>query len=203
MAIQRTAIAREKLLRAATDLFRREGYSATTVDTICEAAGVTKGAFFHHFPSKESLAEECLNQWNCQAAAMESAAPFHAVSNPLKRARAFMDFYIGLFSNPHLIKSCLAGTTVQEVADTHPSLREAANACFLQAEIRFKGILDAACKGKRRKPDTASLARLWMAAIQGSLILAKASGDDAVIRTSLEHVRDYIMPTLAGASRRA
>jgi TetR/AcrR family transcriptional repressor of nem operon len=49
--------ARDKIVAAAIDLFRRNGYVATTVDEICAAAGVTKGAFFHHFESKEDLAE--------------------------------------------------------------------------------------------------------------------------------------------------
>jgi AcrR family transcriptional regulator len=44
--------------RRAIELARRNGYTATTVDEICTAAGLTKGAFFHHFPSKEALAAE-------------------------------------------------------------------------------------------------------------------------------------------------
>ena len=52
--------ARDKLIAAAHQEVRRQGYSATTVDQICAAAGVTKGAFFHHFESKEALAESPL-----------------------------------------------------------------------------------------------------------------------------------------------
>ena len=48
--------ARDKILAAAFALVRARGYSATTVDDLCAAAGVTKGAFFHHFKSKEDLA---------------------------------------------------------------------------------------------------------------------------------------------------
>ena len=47
--------ARHKLLDAALALIRTKGYAATTVDDICTAAAVTKGAFFHHFKSKEAL----------------------------------------------------------------------------------------------------------------------------------------------------
>jgi TetR/AcrR family transcriptional regulator, transcriptional repressor for nem operon len=184
--------AKEKLLHAATDLFRRNGYPATTVDEICEQAGVTKGAFFHHFKSKEALAEACLCAWDEMAVGMEQGAPFQKSSDPLKRALGYMDFYLGLFQNPKLLKSCLAGTTVQDVADTNPKLRDAANVCFVNAGHRFRALLDAACKGKRRKPDTASLAALWMATLQGALILCKASQDESVIPKSLEHVKQYI-----------
>jgi len=48
--------ARQKLLDAALTLIRTKGYEATTVDDICQGAAVAKGAFFHHFKSKEALA---------------------------------------------------------------------------------------------------------------------------------------------------
>ena len=47
---------RDKLLSAAESLFVQKGYTATTVDQICAAAGTTKGAFFHHFKGKEEMA---------------------------------------------------------------------------------------------------------------------------------------------------
>ena len=47
--------AKQKLLDAAFALIRERGFSATTVDALCERAGVTKGAFFHHFKSKDEL----------------------------------------------------------------------------------------------------------------------------------------------------
>ena len=47
--------ARELILDAALRIVREQGYSATSVDDLCRAAGVTKGAFFHHFKSTEDL----------------------------------------------------------------------------------------------------------------------------------------------------
>ena len=47
--------AKIKTFDAALAVIRSQGYAATTVDELCFAAGVTKGAFFHHFKSKEDL----------------------------------------------------------------------------------------------------------------------------------------------------
>ncbi len=188
---------RGELVQQGTDLFRRTGYVATSVDEICTAAGVTKGAFFHHFPSKEALAEECLRNWQQQMAALHRSAAYQAIDDPTEKVLASIDFMIEVFSNPEVQKSCLAGTTVQEVSETNPVLREAAQACFVQGEAYFQSLLDDACQSDACRSrgvtlDTASLASLWMGTIQGSLLLWKASRDPAVIRENLTHLKKYL-----------
>jgi TetR/AcrR family transcriptional repressor of nem operon len=190
--------AREGLIVAATELFRRNGYVATTVDEICTEAGVTKGAFFHHFASKEALAEACLDKWTAGFMAMIDAAPFHAINDPVEKLTGCMDFFIAALGNPQFMKSCLAGTVAQEVSESHPVLREGAQACFAAGEQRFRDLLDTVCRARDIELDTTSLAKLWVGTIQGAFLLAKASRDDAVVATSLTHVKRYIQ-SLVGA----
>jgi AcrR family transcriptional regulator len=54
---------RNHILEAATHLFSKTGYDATGVAEICQAAGVSKGAFYHHFPSKQAVFMELLNSY--------------------------------------------------------------------------------------------------------------------------------------------
>lgn len=54
---------RHHILEAATHLFSKTGYDATGVAEICQAAGVSKGAFYHHFPSKQAVFVELLNSY--------------------------------------------------------------------------------------------------------------------------------------------
>jgi AcrR family transcriptional regulator len=54
---------RNKILEAATHLFSKAGYDATGVAEICQAAGVSKGAFYHHFPTKQAVFMELLNYY--------------------------------------------------------------------------------------------------------------------------------------------
>jgi len=54
---------RTNILTAALDLFAKSGYDATSVTDICKAAEISKGAFYHHFPSKQSLFMALLQDW--------------------------------------------------------------------------------------------------------------------------------------------
>ncbi len=74
------APARAKILEAALAVIRAKGYAATTVDDLCAAAGVTKGAFFHHFKSKDDLAVAAADHWSDMTGGLFAAAPYHAPS---------------------------------------------------------------------------------------------------------------------------
>ncbi len=54
---------RKRILEAAEVCFARNGYDGTGVAEICQQAGVTKGAFYYHFPSKQALFLELLERW--------------------------------------------------------------------------------------------------------------------------------------------
>jgi len=53
-----------QIISAAVRLFCRSGYDATGVAEICQAAGVSKGAFYHHFSSKQDLFLAIVDQWS-------------------------------------------------------------------------------------------------------------------------------------------
>jgi AcrR family transcriptional regulator len=67
---RRSAETRERLFRAALDLFARKGFTETTVEDITEAADVGKGTFFNYFPSKDHI---LLAFGEMQRAKLESA----------------------------------------------------------------------------------------------------------------------------------
>jgi len=54
---------RNRILDAALEAFARYGYDGTGVAEICRRAGLTKGGFYHHFPSKQDVFLEMLERW--------------------------------------------------------------------------------------------------------------------------------------------
>ena len=63
MAQRRGEETRKRILAAAEACFARSGYDATGVAEICEQAGVTKGALYHHFPTKQAIFLALLHDW--------------------------------------------------------------------------------------------------------------------------------------------
>lgn len=57
----RTATRRSELLATAAEVFARQGYDATTVREIADAAGILAGSLYYHFDSKESMLDEILS----------------------------------------------------------------------------------------------------------------------------------------------
>src|SRR5262245_66686816 len=117
------SVTREKLLDAALGLMLAEGYTATSVDEVCQAAGVTKGSFFHYFEGKEHLGKLLAERFAASAQLRFRSASFHHKKDPLDRVFGRVDFFIGLSRDPQASRGCLLGTFVQELSATHPAIR--------------------------------------------------------------------------------
>jgi TetR/AcrR family transcriptional regulator, transcriptional repressor for nem operon len=186
--------ARSKLLDAAISIIREKGYAATSVDELCAKAGVTKGAFFHHFPSKDSLAVAAANHWSELSGALFAAAPYHRFDDPLDRVLGYLDFRKTMLRGDVAEFSCLAGTMVQEAYGTHPDIRHACDASIGgHAATVETDIADAMKRYRIRAPWTAeSLALHTQVVLQGAFILAKAKGNAGVVEASIDHLRRYV-----------
>lgn len=190
----RKPTARDKLLDAALTMIRSKGYTATTVDDLCAAAGVTKGAFFHHFESKEALAVAAAAHWSAVTGEMFAAAPYHELDDPLDRVLAYVDFRKALLSGDLPDYTCLVGTMVQETYRENPAIQTAcADSIFGHAGTLEADIAAArSAHGITADWTAASLAIHTQAVLQGAFILAKADGGADVARDSCDHLKRYI-----------
>src|SRR5579863_7504402 len=162
-----------RLLNAALHVIRAKGYSATRVEDICDAAGLTKGSFFHHFKSKEDLALAAAGYWSETTSAFFASAPYRALNDPLDRLLAYIDFRKAILQGSLPDFTCLVGTMVREVYDTHPALREACNRSISGHAATLVPDIKAAMRkrGLRGKWTAESLALYTQASIQGAFIL--------------------------------
>jgi TetR/AcrR family transcriptional repressor of nem operon len=183
-----------KLLDAALTVIRSKGYSATTVDDICHAAGVTKGSFFHHFKSKDELALATAGHFSDMADGIFASAPYHAASDPAERVLGYIDFRAAMLKYEIPQYTCLLGTMVQEAYLTHPAIREA---CDRHMTAHVAMVAKDIAEAKRLYAPKAtwspeSLAFYTQAVLQGAFILAKAKQDSTVAAEAIAHLRDHM-----------
>lgn len=187
--------ARIRLLEAARDIIRQKGFAATTLDDLCKSAGVTKGAFFHHFKTKESLGVAAAEFWTESTGTLFAAAPYHEHDDPLNRVLAYLDFRRTIIGGETWEYTCLVGTMTQEVHQQAPAIRDACAASIFSHVATLEPDIEAAMldHGITGSGWTArSLALHTQAVLQGAFILAKASGDREIARESVDHLRHYI-----------
>jgi TetR/AcrR family transcriptional repressor of nem operon len=209
MSVYTQTTVKIRLLDAAVGVIRAKGYSAATVDDICQRAGVTKGGFFHHFSSKEELAVSAAEHFSSNANELFTTAPYQSLPDPLDRLLGYVDFRKALLQGELPEYTCLLGTMVQETYDTHPPIREACdrgisqNAAMLETDIaeamRNYGI----ASGSNASWTALSLALYIQAVIQGALILAKAKHGPEVAAACLDHLRLYLVMLFIQPARKA
>lgn len=204
MIRQRGEDTRKRILDSALGVFRQRGYAATTVDDLCRASGITKGAFFHHFESKEGVAAAAIEHWNKVTGSLFESAPYWQVNDPRERFLAYLDFRAALVQGEMAEFTCLIGTLVQEIYATHPGLQAACGAGVNAHVATLIPMIEAA--KAQYSPDAdwsaESLARYTQSVLQGGFVLAKAWNDRKLVLEAIDHLKRYVEQLLPTRTRR-
>lgn len=186
---------RTRLLDTALAVIRERGYAATSVDDLCQRAGLTKGAFFHHFRSKEDLAIAAAAHFGEMAAGLFGGAPYHDATDPAARVLGYVAFRREILAGELPDYTCLLGTLVQETYASHPAIRVACEAELRRHAATLEPDIAAALdRAGRSGPGWSpeALALHIQVVLQGAFVLAKATGGPEVARESLGHLLRYL-----------
>ena len=181
---------RQRILATAKELFLARGYAATTVDAICEKAGLTKGSFYHFFDSKEQLGLAVLD-WSLQRSAqMLSDGPHRQIADPVERALAFID-HIADCSPELWSGGCLLGSFALELAETNVRMQKAISGMFQAVTDNFAEMLEPLVANTDDKEGTTAeeLADQLLGTLEGSIVLAKAYRDASRIPKAIRAFR--------------
>lgn len=189
---------RERILDAAAGIVLERGFAATTVDAVLEAASTTKGAFFHHFPSKSALGLALVERYAALDLAHldELVAAAEASSDdPLDQLVAFLSAFEDTVRELSLVQpGCLYVSFVQE----RQLVDDQTLAVIVEAVLAWRAALvakleAAAAAHTPRSPfDPTSLADLVFTVFEGGFVLARTLGEPALLPGQVAHVRRYV-----------
>lgn len=189
---------RERILDSAQALILDHGYSATTVDAVVGRAGITKGAFFHHFGSKSDLALALVERY----AEMDRSHLEHNLaraeklaSDPLQQVLVLIALFEEEFeAMDEAYPGCLFASYIYENklfdAATLDVLKE--STLMWRRVMRAKLDEVAAVHPPRRAVDMESLADLFYSLTEGAFIMTKTLGDKTMLARQTRHLRLYL-----------
>lgn len=195
-------ISRTRLISVACDLILDRGFSAMTVASVCAAAQVTKGSFFHHFASKEALGEAVLKQFWDAVSERQARAGYQSLADPVARLFGYITHAIETYRDPVLRNGCLLAVYTLELRETHPEIYRQCVPYFSDWRDSLVSMIREAAIHAGSEPgcDCRSWAELYIATLEGALILAKAMDDPDVITRCLTLYQTQLQVAL-GISR--
>jgi len=185
---------RRKLVEATLGLMLRQGFAGTTVDQICEEAGVTKGSFFHHFESKEAIGRAALDTFAEFGTMIYSPSWNDPTVDPLEQLYRHLDIMIDIALRPGDSTSCMVGMFSQELSATRSDFRDACRDHLIIWTSRVAKMLVDAKVLHPPKVDFDPEAVAWMlnSLWQGSMLIAKTRKSPEMIVSNIRHGRAYV-----------
>lgn len=159
-------LTRQRILNAAGATFRQNGFAGIGVDGMAKEAGVTSGALYAHFGSKNGLFEEALKAGLDEVIA---AIPQFQQDNGAQWIEAFVTYYLGQPHRGDLAGGCAMTTLSPEVVRAAPEI----HALYESKMNKIAGLIAA---GLAQGFEEEKLARAWsvLGTLIGGLTLARA-----------------------------
>jgi len=192
----RVSDAKERLMKAVSELMWLGSYGSTTIDHICEKAGVKKGSFYYFFDSKADLALAALDEeWQKHRPELDSI--FSPTVAPLERLRKYCDFGYKFQSEMKAKCGCVLGCPLfslgSEVTTQESALRSKIEG-ILDYKLKYleSTIRDAHADGLIHAPDAARKARTLFAYYQGLLTEARIRNNLDILKTAIDGIYELL-----------
>jgi TetR/AcrR family transcriptional regulator, transcriptional repressor for nem operon len=187
---------RERLLQAASREIYRSGFQSASLDTILAVAGVTKGALYHHFDSKEALGHAVVEEIIAPDVHGKWVRP---LGRPLKTGKDAIDALIGAVQGipvrPADVRGgCQLNNLAQEMSPLDAGFRKRLAIIFDAWREAVASVLrEGRAHGSvRRDVEPADAAGLLIAMVEGYASLAKNAQDPKVMKAGIRNIVDWL-----------
>ena len=176
-------------------MFIEKGFTRSSVDEICRRAGTTKGAFFHHFENKQEVGLLALDRFaQLLTDSLQNGA---TAEDPTQRLLDYLDRAMLVGDSVPPYPTCLLAVLTLELAAANPTFRSASHKAFGRWLDDVEKLINEAAIASKKDLKPRELAELFVATLEGSLIMARARGDHAIIEKNVASFREYMRLALS------
>jgi TetR/AcrR family transcriptional regulator, transcriptional repressor for nem operon len=191
----RGAETRLRIIRAAADLFHKQGIGATSPDQVIEASKTGKGQFYHYFKSKEGLVHEVLQTYLDDITT--GTAPLNYEIKSWEDLERWFFSNIELQKRFRMTRGCPFGTIGNEVTENDELIRQDLSLIFEVIKNKLAAFfLKEKAKGRlSQDANEERMADFCIATIQGAMLLGKIKRNsqpvETTVREAVAHLRRY------------
>lgn len=184
---------RQYIIEQSAPLFNKMGYTGTSLADIVAATNLTKGAIYGNFSNKDALAIAAFNyNLNQLRTPLRQAVDFH--DNSIDQLVALANFYRNNYQTVSENGGCPILNTATEVDDTDPELQALVAESIFDWKQYVTGII---LEGQKRNEilpniEGTKYATLFLAMIEGGIMLAKATGSERQLFITLDRINQVI-----------
>jgi TetR/AcrR family transcriptional regulator, transcriptional repressor for nem operon len=187
---------RLRIIRAAADLFHKQGVAATSPDQIIAASGTGKSQFYHYFGSKEGLVHEVLQAW--LEAVRGGTYPADPAIDSWRDLEQWFRAHVKWQKRFQMTRGCPLGTIGNEVTTDDELVRQDLTLIFEVMRNKLAAFFIREKAAGRLAPGAREheLADFCLATVEGAMLMGRISRSsamaDATIDEALIHLRSYI-----------
>lgn len=172
-------LTRQIILEKASILFNKQGYKATSLSNICQAADLTKGAIYKNFKDKSALEKEAL-LFMCRKLLEDLGSKISAANTAEKKLLAMLQYFEGYYSNPPFEGGCPLMNASIEADDNLPVLKSVVKKVMNSMHEGLCQILRNGIKHKqiKKNADISGTASLIIASLEGAVMMLKVMDTD-------------------------
>ncbi|TVZ57651.1 TetR family transcriptional regulator [Flavobacteriaceae bacterium MAR_2010_105] len=190
-------LTRDKILLESKALIFKHGFSGTSIDQILDKTGITKGAFFYHFKTKNALAMALIEEFAKADMVKLNEALERTESlkgNSLNRLLQYIQEFIDAETGQNEPPGCLYASYLYEPQQFEPEVMDHISEAILVWRTVIGNLIEEVLKDYNSKypTDVESLADHVTVIFEGAFIVSRALNDPDITAKHLQHLKNYV-----------
>ncbi len=184
---------RRYIIEKTAEIFNKKGFAGTSLTDLTTATGLTKGSIYGNFNNKEEVAEAAFN-FNYQYLIKQFTDNLNAANTAKQKLHAFLDTYEQVFDTIMSSGGCPILNNAVDSDDTNAAMANLSIRAFSDWESNLIHMIDQGIEDKEINDAVQPqyYADLFIANIEGSLMLSKVTGQKRYFDHAIAHLRDII-----------